>query len=336
MTSWFFAARPSLLFFQMNVSNRFVAPLILSILFTPRVAQALPPEHRVENGRLTLVGVSPECPMIYDNDWWQDVPDAAYLWTKASQGICQLRGNIITRCTFGWENGYAHKLQEQIDDCRKLLAIARESGLRNVPEPVLGAKEALRRPPSGKSEDTQYEKSLGSDLIVAEALKATREKPLLVFVGGSCTTMAAAYLSDPAIANRVIVFQIDGGGYNGSDGWAWEIVMRRCRFANWARGYFWDKINTWKPTRFRELPANPLCDFLRRYAFEGHGKANQWGDGAWIFYTFDHRCLTRVEDYDGLAVTVPRGATDVQAMEDEFFKTMMRMSGHAGDKALGQ
>jgi hypothetical protein len=266
--------------------------------------------------------------MVYDNDWWQDVPDAAYLWTKASLGKCDLRGNIITRCTFGWERGYAHKLQEQLDDCQKLLTIARESGLQNVPEPVLGAKEALRRPTSGKIEDTPLDKSPGSELIVAEARKATRARPLLVFIGGSCTTMATAYLTDPSIVESTIVFQIDGGGYNGSDGWAWDIVMRRCRFANWARGYFWYKVNTWNPDPFRGLPPNQLGDFLRHYAFEGHGKANQWGDGPWIFYTFEHRCLTKVEDYDGFAITVPHGGTDVPAIENEFLSTMRDMAAY--------
>lgn len=290
-----------------------------------RCASALPPDYRMVDGQLVVAGVSPECPMIYDNDWWQDVPDAAYLWTKASLGHCDLRGNIITRCTFAWEKGYAHKLQEQVDDCQKLLSLARESGLRHIPEPVLGATEALRRPASGKIADTRFETSRGSELIVAEARKAAPEKPLLVFLGGSCTTMAAAYLTDPTIVNRTLVFQIDGGAYNGSDAWAWQIVMQRCRFANWARGYFWDKINTWKPDRFSELPRNPLCDFLRRYAFEGHGKANQWGDGPWVFYTFDRRCLTKAKDYDRLAITVPEGATNVAAIEDEFFKTMKKL-----------
>lgn len=297
----------------------------LAVAFTlllPRASHAVKPEFHLEGGRLLVSGVSPACPMIYDNDWWQDVPDAAYLWAKAGLGKCNLRGNIITRCTFGWEEGYAHKLEEQVDDCQTLLRLARESGLRHIPEPLLGAKVALRRPQSGRIEDTRFDKSPGSELIVAEAHKATREKPLLVFIGGSCTTMAGAYLTDPSLVDRTIVFQIDGGGYNGSDGWAWEIVMKRCRFANWARGYFWDKINVWKPDRFRGLPKNPLCDFLRRYSLEGHGKANQWGDGPWIFYTFDHRCLTNAEDYDGVAITVPRGATDVAAIEDEFFDTI--------------
>lgn len=301
-----------------------IAALIAAAI-APRCASALPPNYRMVDGQLVVAGVSPDCPMIYDNDWWQDVPDAAYLWAKASLGECDLRGNIITRCTFGWEQGYAHKLQEQVGDCQKLFSLARESGLRHVPEPVLGAVEALRRPESGKIEDTKFERSRGSELIVAEARKATREKPLLVFIGGSCTTMAAAYLADPSVVDRTLVFQIDGGGYNGSDGWAWRIVMERCRFANWARGYFWDKINTWKPERFGELPRNPLCDFLRRYAFEGHGKANQWGDGPWVFYTFDRRCLTKAEDYDAMAITVPKGATDIRAIEDEFFGTMKKL-----------
>jgi hypothetical protein len=124
--------------------------IFTSLLIACRAAHALPPDYRVEDGRLILAGVSAYCPMIYDNDWWQDVPDAAYLWAKASQGKCDLRGNIITRCTFGWEIGYAHQFDEQVDDGHKLLRIARESGLRNVPDPVLGAKEALRRPTSGK------------------------------------------------------------------------------------------------------------------------------------------------------------------------------------------
>ncbi|HWB12705.1 MAG TPA: hypothetical protein VG826_26000 [Pirellulales bacterium] len=290
-----------------------------------RDAPAVPPEFRIENGHLIVAGMSSDCPMLYDNDWWQDVPDAAYLWVKASQGKCDLRGNIVTRCTFAWEQGYAHRFEEQIDDCHRLLAKARDSGLRNIPAPVLGSAQALRRPESGKIDDTRFEKSQGSELIVAESRKASPEKPLLVFVGGSCTTMATAYLSDPSIAGRTLVFQIDGGAYNGSDGWAWEIVMKRCRFANWARGYFWDKINTWKPDQFAQLPHNPLCDFLRHYAFEGHGKANQWGDGAWIFYLFDHRCLQDAESYDGQAITVPRGATDIGAIEAEFFKTVRRM-----------
>jgi hypothetical protein len=203
-----------------------------------------------------------------------------------------------------------------------LLKAARASGLRNIPDPVMGAVESLRRPTSGKVEDTRFKRSQGSDLIVAEALRASTQEPLLVFVGGACTTVATAYLSNPAIADRMIVFQVDGGCYNGSDQWAWQIAMTHCRFANWARGYFWNKLKSWNAEPFQKLPNSPLSRLLREYAGSDLAKANQWGDGAWIFYTFDHRCLTKAEVYDQLAITVPEGATNVEQIAAEFVATM--------------
>ncbi len=308
------------------ISSRMIHPtrlaLLAMVVFGRLNVQALVPEFSVTNGTLQLVGVRAANPVIYDNDWWTDVPDAAYLWAKASLGQCHLRGNIVSRDMYDWEKGYTYQLKQGMADCQKLLKAARASGLRNIPEPVAGSNEALGKPASGKIEDTLFKRSSGSDLIVAEAKKASPEKPLLVFAGGPCTTVATAYLTDPTIVDRMIVFQIDGGTYNGADGWAWEIAMKRCRFANWARGYFWDKLQVWKPDRFKELPHNPLGDLLRTYATGDLAKANQWGDGAWIFYTFDHRCLTQVEDYDNVAITIPKQGTQLKAMEEEFFKTM--------------
>jgi hypothetical protein len=286
---------------------------------------AVVPEHTVERGIVRLKGVGSDNPILYDNDWWTDIPDAAYLWAKASLGEAKLKGNIITRCTFGWKTKYAHTLKQQTNEAAKLFQLARESGLKNIPEPIIGATEALRQPASGKIEDTQFKRTAGSDLMIAEAKQASPEKPLLVFVGGSCTTIASAYLADPSITNRIIVFQVDGGAYNGSDGWAWDITMRHFRFVNWARGYFWDKVGNWKPERFQTLQKNPLCDSLRAYSVSGLGKANQWGDGAWLFQLFAPGCVTKVENYDQLGLTVPKSGNDVRAMEEEFFRTMKNL-----------
>ena len=73
-----------------------------------------------------------------------------------------------------------------------------------------------------------------------------------------------------------------------------------------------------------------MCDFLRNYAFKGHGRSNQWGDGAWIFYIYDTRCLTRAQDYDKAGITVPREGTNIKAMEDEFFATMNNPAVYSG------
>jgi hypothetical protein len=299
-------------------------------VLSARTVQAITPDYQIDAHGVRLTRVSPACPVVYDNDWWTDVPDAAYIWAKASLQACNLRGNVITRCTFDWEKGYAHTLDQQTAEAERLFKLAQQSGLKNVPKPVIGSTEAMRQPSSGKIEDTQFQRTEGSNLIVREARQTSPDKPLLVFVGGSCTTVASAYLSDPSIAERMIVFQIDGGGYNGSDQWAWKITMERCRFANWARGYFWDKVSKWQPERFNDLPQNPLCEFLREYAFRGHGKANQWGDGAWIFQLYDPRCLTMAEDYDGQAITVPRAGTNIAAMESEFFRTMTDPNAYHG------
>jgi hypothetical protein len=283
---------------------------------------AIPPVHRVVEGRLFLEGVAADNPVIYDNDFWTDIPDAAYALARASLGELELRGLVITRCTFGWERGYVHTLEQSEAECRRLLDAARRSGLRGIPDPVIGAREALRRPASGRVEDTAFEPSEGSRLIVAEARRARPDKPLLVFVGGSCTTVATAYLSDPSIADRVIVFQVDGGGYNGSDGWAWQIAQTRLRFANWARGYFWPDLAKWDPAAFDRLPDNPLGRLLKDYAQGGLAQANQWGDGAWLFWLADPKCLTRAEKWDDSAITIPRDAGDVRAMSEAFFRTM--------------
>lgn len=297
---------------------------LLLALWGISLTRAVVPEYSIGNGVLRIQGVGPDNPILYDNDFWTDVPDAAYLWTKAGLGEARLVGNVVTRCTFGWERKYAHELRQQTDEAARLLQLARDSGLKHIPEPVIGSTVALRKPAGGRVADTQFERSVGSALIIAEARKAAPEKPLLVFVGGSCTTLASAFLAEPSITNRVVAFQVDGGGYNGSDQWAWEITLSHFRFVNWARGYFWDTVGDWKPERFQELPKNPLCDFLRGYASSGLGRANQWGDGAWLFQLFAPGCITAVETYDGQALTVPRAGNNIAAMEAEFLRTMSR------------
>ncbi|HYE31847.1 MAG TPA: hypothetical protein VEH27_10480 [Methylomirabilota bacterium] len=299
--------------------------LTFALLVAAR-SHALTPEHTFENGRIRIKNVSSSNPILYDNDWWTDVPDAAYIWAKASLGDAKLVGNVITRCTFGWETKYAHTLKQQTDEADRLLKLSRESGLKNIPEPVIGSTSAIRKPASGNVFDTQFERTAGSALIIAEAKRASPEKPLLVFVGGSCTTIASAFLTDPSITNRVVVFQIDGGGYNGSDQWAWDITMNHFPFVNWARGYFWDKISQWNPEPFQKLPATPLNHFLREYANSDLGKANQWGDGAWLFELFSPGCLTAVESYDNRGITVPRSGNNLKAMEAEFFRTMHKLA----------
>jgi len=74
-----------------------ITVVLLSLLHGPRGSWAIPPKFRVTADGLKIDRVSAKCPIIYDNDWWSDIPDDAYLWAKASLGQCDLRANIVSR-----------------------------------------------------------------------------------------------------------------------------------------------------------------------------------------------------------------------------------------------
>ncbi len=204
--------------------------------------RAIVPEHSFADGALHLKGVGPESPIIYDNDWWSDVFDDNYLWAQASLGKVNLRGNIVSRDMWDWQKGYHYSLEQSLKDAEKALKLARDSGLKNIPDLTPGSDRVLVRPASGRIEDTVPHPTPGSRLIAAEAKKTSPEKPLLVIVGGPQTTVANALLTNPEIAPNLVVFNLTvNGGYNGKDGWSAYIVAKRTRYVDWGGGEFWDK-----------------------------------------------------------------------------------------------
>jgi hypothetical protein len=255
---------------------------------------------------LQIRGVDGDNPLIYDNDWWFDTPDKNYLWAKASLGQANLRGNIVTRDMWDWQKGYLYKLQQGMEDAEKSIAIARRSGVKNIPDPTPGCDAVFERPASEYIKDTKVVPSKGSELIVAEARKASREKPLVVFVGGPLNTVANAYLMDPTIAERMIVFMTDLRGYNGKDPWANYIVASRCRLINYGAHVWWPQ----RPDppvmpleRFAELPQNEMTQdiyrmakwFWERSTKEKPDRDDGFADGAPIFYFFNYKTWLSVQ-----------------------------------------
>lgn len=295
---------------------------------------------------LKLEGVEPSCPMIYDNDWFSDTPDKNYLWAKASLKQADLRGIIVSRDLWDWKKGYGFSLQQGLDDAQKSLGMARRSGLKNIPDAVAGADAAFARPASGKIEDTPIVPSAGSDLIVQEARRATPQKPLLVFVGGPLNTVANAYLIDPAIAGKMVVFMTDLRGYNGKDEWANHIVASRCRLVNFGASLFWPQrpqTPSLSVERVRALPPTETNADLLRLAEEFWKRSTRkekpdrddgFGDGAGLFLVFEPRSWKRVqrqraEGIFGLRdVEEPRfdvldaREVDFDLMREEFFHTL--------------
>jgi len=305
------------------------------------LTSAVVPEYSIKNGAVHLAGVGPDNPIIYDNDWWFDVFDNNYLWAQASLGAADLRGNIVSRDMWEWQKGYLYPMTQCVEDAEKALRLARDTGLKNIPELTLGSDRVLERPASGKIEDTKTHPTPGSRLIVAEARKASPQKPLLVIAGGPMTTVANALLTNPEIAPNLVVFNLTvAGGYNGKDAWSPYVVAKQTRLVDWATGTFWDKNSVFTKEHFETLPKNPFCDDMRRLIASDLGQANQLGDGAALVWLWQNGCWTGVKrrkavwNGDRLSfeeakegepadlLDIPKASTDLKASREEFFRVL--------------
>ncbi len=300
------------------------------------------PQHKITDQGVMLKNVGPRNPIIYDNDWWFDVFDNNYLWSQASLGKADLRGNIVTLDMWDWQKGYQYKMQQCVDDAKKALKFARDSGLRNIPDLTLGSDRVLQRPASGLIEDTVAHPTPGSRLIVAEARKAAPDRPLLIVGGGALTTVANALLTDPDIAPNIVVFGLTVSyyGYNGKDGWSTYIVAKRAPLVEWATRSFWDKDSVFTAPHFDVLPDNPFTQDMKRFIRTDLGRANQLGDGAPLVWLYSPKCwkgakvrkavwrgpatdFVEIGDGEtGDALDIPKNLTDLEECRREFFRVL--------------
>jgi hypothetical protein len=292
-----------------------------------------------------LKSLSPDCPIVYDNDWLRDTVDDEYLFAKVQLGKARLVGLILSKDM--WDHGKQYKVEDGLRDFEANLAIVREQGWRHIPGPTIGASRLLERPTSGRVDNTKPVEAPGVELIVREARKATSERPLVVIVGGPLITVASAYLTDPSIADRMVVHMTDISGYNGSDPWANYIVATRCKLANFGASPLWwpqpPAQSVIPPDRFHQIPSGPLADEMKRVADSFYERSHRrdhpdrcdgLADGAGTLMLFRPELwkavrFMRVEDA-WHPTPVPGGPyhyldaqqVDFDGMRDEFFSTI--------------
>ncbi|MBW3624374.1 MAG: hypothetical protein KY468_13280 [Armatimonadetes bacterium] len=233
------------------MTGLFALLLPLALAMPAPSSEAAGLKYRTDKSGTTFTGVGADNPVIYDNDVFDDVIDFDYLLCKASLGEVNLAGIVGTAVTP--KGGYVENWWTGTEGPFPKYEAARESGLRmeRIPKPVKGVTTLLERPNDGVIEHTKYARSEGSDLIEREAMKATPKKPLLIFLGGQSPTVAAAYLRNPRIADRVVVFYTDGNGYNSGDNkWAAYIVLKKLPTVNIGKS-FW----------FKETSKKTQCDW---------------------------------------------------------------------------
>ncbi len=248
----------------------------------------------VTGGALRLSDFGSGNPIIYDNDWWNDIIDSAYLLAQNSLGKADLQGLVVSRDFFGRPN-YVQTLAAGVDDAQRLVANARAAGLHHVPDVTIGAGTPLDKPASGKIDDTQITPTAGSNLILQIARRATPSRPLIVYVGGSATTTATAYLQDPTIADRMIVAMCDPYTYNAPDDWSIYVLAMRTRFVAY---HFEYGTNALSQSMFDTLPQNALTAQMKSAQSNKLILDNQIGDGVLLVATFHPELLSGAQRYD--------------------------------------
>ncbi len=212
-----------------------------------------------------LLPVDERNPILLTNDGATDNWQGEYAMLLANGGGPKLAG-IIINTSGPWPD-----LDTNMAGWRGMVAAARASGLRNIPDPQASTGPPLTRPASGQIEDTTANRSEGAHTIVdLSSSLSLPYRPLVVVTGGRLTDVADAYLIDPTVIERIVVVSSlgtttsTGGGMgppNGEmDPWADAIVTANFRFVQVSAYY--DQTTDVPNARLADLPGNAFGSWI--------------------------------------------------------------------------
>lgn len=213
-----------------------------------------------------LLPVDERSPMILLNDGAFDNWQGEYAVLLANGGGAELAA-IVVSASPAWTD-----IKANYFGWRDLVFAARQSGLKNLPDPTASINSALKMPLSGKVEETTLNGSDGAWKIVdISRERALPYRPVVVATGGPLTDVADAYLIDPTVVDRVVVISslgaLDTTGAamavpNGEmDPWADFIVSTRFRYIQVSS--FYDQLADVPTSRRDDLPKNSFGNWMR-------------------------------------------------------------------------
>lgn len=150
--------------------------------------------------------------VIIDNDFCGDPDGLFQLAHQVLCTTCDIRGIVGGHLTGKSNAGFTTRTDQATESCEKANAVLDLMGMKGKFKVVPGSEQPLT------STETPIE-SEGARLIVEEARKCTKDKPLFVLCGASLTNIACAHLLDPSIDDKVIVVWIGGQEYEGINGY---------------------------------------------------------------------------------------------------------------------
>lgn len=204
-------------------------------------------------------------PIFYDKDEVINCYTDDYVMAMAALGEIRLVAMTTTSSVAPFnphvtEGHFNRMLRDRFHGVER----ARKSGLKNIPDPSLGAKGHLKPPESKRVEDTVPLESPGARRLIREALRTSPELPLVVVLGGQYTLVADAYLMEPEIRHRIFVASLgnernDLGDYNGwADPWAAFIALQVLRVFQFPLS----AAPRVTKAQLRKLPQSPLLDWM--------------------------------------------------------------------------
>jgi hypothetical protein len=204
-------------------------------------------------------------PIVLFNDGWSDNWQGEYAMLFASTGSVTLSGIVVN-------DGWPHTdLNDNLAGWRDMVAAARNSGLKNIPDPIASSGPALIRPNDGNIDATSPNRSEGARFILDAAERLSLPfRPLVVVVGGRLTDVADAYLIDHTLPEKVIVVAslgaaTDDGAAMGVpngwlDTWADTIVAQKFRYIQTVTYY--DKAADVPEDLLSQLPKNAFTEWI--------------------------------------------------------------------------
>jgi hypothetical protein len=213
-----------------------------------------------------LLPVDGRNPVVLCNDGATDNWQGEYAMLMASKGTLSLAGIVISTSPV-WS-----KINDNIAGWQTMVDDARQSGLKNIPDPKESNGGNLVRPSDGKIDSTVPNRSNGALFIIDKSKEVSHPyRPMVVVTGGRLTDVADAYLSDPTVAERIVVVSSlgsttkDGGAMgipNGEmDTWADVIVAQRLRYVQVSA--FYDQTADLPASLLPQLPSNAFTSWMR-------------------------------------------------------------------------
>jgi hypothetical protein len=212
-----------------------------------------------------LLPVDERNPVILVNDSAYDNWQGEYAVLLANGGGPDLAGIIVNK-SVPWPD-----IDANVAGWRSLVAAARDSGMRNLPDPIASIGAPLIRPANGDIDVTDANHSEGALNIVDLAKRLSLPyRPLVVVTGGRLTDVADAYLIDHSVKDRVVVvsslgsLSTFGGAMNDPNGeldpWADAIVTSRFTYVQVST--FYDQHSEIPDSRLKDLPDNAFGNRL--------------------------------------------------------------------------